>query len=468
MLTWSIPCFGPGSPDQAESRSLWLTKKTKFNEQSLLRRLGSHCALRPPSRPMWLASQCKVYIAFSCSYLPLPFILTMATYSPLRSRPRGTSASVDVRAQRRRAVVIDNGLLIPSTRFDARPNDLEDSAATTSPSPLSEKGTLNGVTYISISRRDLDGLMMSGQLPRPDASEVASHSGRIPPRSRAVRHSTPVVSSSSTATLADLNTINQTCGSPNHSLAVTLVDNMSLVEPIGPLNHEQRPTRQDRQDRRGSVSNGRWVLDPRTGFEMYVPPASPRRRLRPRLRSMPAPTDEDPAPLLPERRVLKRNRTEEREDSTQTIRRRRPSQPPPLPPRPACPIPPSLVPFVAAINAAAGSATTPVEEIGNYPPASAPAAEVLPTSVPLAEIRADKQERQFQALIARDCPEEDLTSGPLSPTSSSFKSSLRKSSGAGGKWSAGLSLGIPAFFRARRNTAAGMPEKTQIVSAPIY
>lgn len=427
---------------------------------------------------MWLASQCKVYIIIPYQLAfplctPLPSNPTMATYSSLRSRPRGASASVDARAQRRRAVVIDNGFLIPSIGFDTGLGVLTDPVGTApSSSSSSERGTFNGATYVSIPRSDLDRLMISKQSAQADTSKTPPRTGRIPLHPRVVRHSTPVASSSSITMFAcDPNSTSRPRDASSYPSAAMPVELPSPTEINEPIDRAQVPPRHDRQARRGSVSNGRWVLDPRTGFEMYVPPASPRRRLRPRLRSMPAPAEGEEhikAPL-PERRVLKRNRTDEQEDAAQMIRRRRPSQPPPLPPRSSCPIPPSLAPFVAAVNAAAEDmATSLIEEGHNHSLAPSPIAEVPPTPLSSTEARAEEQERQFQALITRDCPDEDLTIGPLSPTSSSFKSSLRKSGGAGGKWSAGLSLGIPAFFRARRNTTASVPDKSQNMSASVY
>lgn len=448
----------------------------------------------------------------------------MASSTTLRTRPQGSSTSAAVRAQRRRAVLFDDGMHISCKGVNESRDDAGYSFAT-GLSSASAGPDVDPVTYFNIPRGHWDGLIAPSmednnppEVPPKALLPPSSASARPPRHSLSIKGTTPDRSSSVLLVLTNRHEDNSqttVCGSRRRNTQSTTTsgvdsrDSFSLAPLTATANDWAEVVDQPSNPAAGS-GEGRWVLDRRAGFEMFVPSTSPRRRLRPRLRSVPGPSKDNlPIPItkpLPERPrlVLKRNRTTT-DDEDAPVRQQRPSElsqaplpsrlralEPLIPPSPSPSpspvltlVPPSLAPFVDAINARdAGYSVTVTNFEGNEESApfsflEVPGTPNVPPTPATSQIQtprsalfhdgsarrvgwaAEEQESHFQALIARDCPDENLACGPLSPTAISFnQGSLLAHRGAspggiGGKWSSGLPFGIPNFFRARRNTTAG-------------
>jgi hypothetical protein len=337
--------------------------------------------------------------------------------------------TAELRAQRRRARVIDDGSRIilshPSTAFEVT------SSTSRSPQNLDS----DCLTYLDVSHERWDGIVAPG---RSRSSSV----GALPPPT------TPA------GPLAGGDEGNAWSSRQRPSKLEPLIEDSS--SPNAHACSELKPLhyRCVRHRDHAPLDGGRWVLDPKSGFEMYVPPSSPRRHLRPRMRSMPAPPRcageiRSPQPPLKRTTVSRHNLSEKEGDD---VMRRQEWLRCPIPPAPQ-PMPPSLAQFWES-------------DVHLHPP---PAYESAPTNSVAVRDRplldpGEERERQFLALLARDCgsgasPQEIAGTSTATHRSNASKISSRRSAGITGKLSSGLAMGIPSFFRARRNTTAAQINK---------
>lgn len=348
---------------------------------------------------------------------------------PRTSRSECSNAA-ELRAQRRRARVIDDGSRI----ILSHPSTVPEVASHTSRSPQNLDSDC--VTYLDVSHERWDGIVAPG---RSRSSSV----GALPP-------STP--SSGPPTTGHERN-----AWSSHHRPAMLepLIEDLSPPNAQAPseLKRSHHRRVRDRNNAPLDHAQGRWVLDPRSGFEMYVPPSSPRRPLRPRMRSMPAPPRcaGEVRSLQPPLNQTTTSRHDSSKSERDDAKQQQKSSQPHIPPAPH-PMPPSLAQFWEA-----DARPPPAYEL-------APASPMAMSDTPLLDHAAER-ERQFLALLARDCGSgtllQEVASSPKTAThrSNASKSSSRKSTGIAGKLSSGLAVGIPSFFRARRNTTAAQTNK---------
>jgi len=346
---------------------------------------------------------------------------------PRTSHPashQACSTTADVRAQRRRARVIDDGCRIilsqPST-----PSEVISSLYTPTNSDFDH------VEYLGFSRERWDGIVAPG---RARSSSV----GALPPSIFSVG---PLAENDGRHT----GSLHQ---GPTR-LEPLMEDSTSLSAPrsSGPERSHYQRIQDQTKPSLDHMRGGRWVLDPKSGFEMYVPPSSPRRALRPRMGSTPAPPKRlskiRPPQPLPKQNTIFASDHSEHEVLLGKL------EPSPVAP---VPMPPSLAKFWGS---------DPRPTVAHEP---APASPVNMRDTPFLD-HAAECERRFLNLLARDCGSgillQEIAATPTTAThrSSASKTSSRKSAGIAGKLSSGISMGIPSFFRARRNTTASQSDK---------
>ena len=378
---------------------------------------------------MWLVAE-RWHIKTSLPRFQSPGIISPMPRTSY-SGPRQTcSTAADLRAQRRRARVIDDGCRIILSHPPTSPEVI-------TPRPPQHLDS-DRVEYLDFSHEKWDGIVAPG---RSRSSSVGTILSSIP----------------GPGSLAENDDSNARSLPPKPSRLEPLFENSP--SPNAGASPEQKHVRDRDQAPLDHTRGGRWVLDSKTGFEMYVPPSSPRRPLRPRMRSMPAPEHcagaIRPLPQVPKRITLPTLNENESGGAAPQRQRRA------LVPQPPLPMPPSLAQFWES-----DSHPPPAHEPG---PASPVAARHTPLLGPVTE-----REHQFLNLLARDCGSgillQEIAATPTTGThrSNASKTSSRKSGGITGKLSSGLSAGIPSFFRARRNTTAGQASKQCETAVPSY